>query len=328
MNDKRKSLKYKEWRNRVKHRDGNACRKCGFEKNLEVHHIKPLKKYPQFALVLDNGITLCGNCHSLLKGKEETENLRVFLRNDLKIDQQLRSIEGNFSKYLERKLTLRSQSTRDDAVSALFSHLDVYPDSLREMTPLLVYVVDSENWSDNSHFKHRAIEWLRKEAEREVKEQRKWKSELEIKKKTIVNCPNVRCRYKIRIPETPRSLRVTCKKCNTLFECKMGVAGNILTRTQTAVAKGVVGRYERRVEQKRIEEERIKREEQLRREAEQRVAREKREQDIISEYGSLEAHELHQKKVASLRGYAYGFLGFVIFFGPALFLFIGLLSSC
>ena len=87
MNDKRKSLKYKEWRDRVKNRDENACRKCGFEKNLEVHHIKPLKKYPQFDLVLDNGLTVCGNCHSLLKGKEETENLRVFLRNDPNIDR-------------------------------------------------------------------------------------------------------------------------------------------------------------------------------------------------------------------------------------------------
>ena len=328
MNDKRKSLEYKEWRDRVKHRDGNACRKCGFEKNLEVHHIKPIKKYPDFALVLDNGLTLCGNCHSLLKGREETENLRVFLCNNPRIDRQLRSIEGNFSKYLERKLKLRSQGTRDDAVSALFSHLDVYPDSLRDMAPLLVYVADSENWSDNCHFKHRSIEYLRKAAEREVQEQRKWKSELEIKKKTIVNCPNERCRYKIRIPETPRSLRVTCKKCNTLFECKMGVAGKTLTRTQTAVAKKAVGRYERRVEQKRIEEERIKREEQLRREAEQRAALEKREQEIISEYGSLEAYELRRKRVASLKGYAYGFLGFVIFFGPVLFLILGLLSSC
>lgn len=314
MNDKRKSLEYKAWRGKVKRRDGNACRKCGFEKNLEVHHIKPLKKYPQFGLVLDNGITLCGNCHSLLKGKEETENLRVFLRNDTKINRQLQSIEGSFSKYLERKLKSRSQGTRDDAVSALFSHLDVYPDSLREMAPLLVYVADSESWSDNSHFKHRAIEWLRIEAKREVQEQRKWKSELEIEKKTIVNCPNGRCRYKIRIPETFRSLRVTCKKCNTLFECKKGVVSEKPTRTQVVTVKGTIERYERRVEQKRIEAERIKRAEELRREAERRVAREKREQEIVSEHGSLEE---------------YDFLGYIIVFGPVLlFLIVGFLSSC
>ena len=296
MNDKRKSLEYKEWRDRVKHRDGNACRKCGFEKNLEVHHIKPLQEYPDFALVLDNGLTLCGNCHSLLKGREETENLRAFLDNDPKIERQLQSIEGRFFKYLERKLKSRSQGTRDDAVSALFSHLDVYPDSLREMVPLLAYVADSGNWSDKDHFKHRVIEWLSKEAEREVQEQRKWKSELEIEKKTSVNCPNERCRQKIRIPETPRKLRVTCPKCNTRFEREMGVTWKTITRTQTAVAKEAVERYERRVEQKRIEEEQIRQEEQRRREFEQRAAQEKHQQSIIAEYGSLEAYQQHLQR--------------------------------
>ena len=69
MNDKRKSPKYKQWKNNVKHRDGNTCRRCGFGNNLQVHHIKPLGKYPEFALELDNGLTLCGNCHSLLRGQ-------------------------------------------------------------------------------------------------------------------------------------------------------------------------------------------------------------------------------------------------------------------
>ena len=166
MNDKRKSLEYKEWRDRVKNRDGNACRKCGFEKNLEVHHIKPLKKYPDFALVLDNGITLCGNCHSLLKGREETEDLRVFLDNDPKIERQLQSIEGSFFKYLKRKLKSESQIDRGQAVSGLLSHLTAYPSSLREMLSLLVYVVNSENWPDEGYPKPQAIEWLRKEAEK------------------------------------------------------------------------------------------------------------------------------------------------------------------
>ena len=320
MNDKRKSLEYKEWRDRVKHRDGNACCKCGFEKNLEVHHIKPLKEYPDFALVLDNGLTLCGNCHSLLKGREETENLLAFLDNDPKIERQLQSIEGRFFKYLERKLKSRKQGTRDDAVSALLSHLDVYPDSLREMVPLLAYVADSENWSDKDHFKHRVIEWLRKEAAREVQKQRKWKSELEIEKKTNVNCPNEKCGQKTRIPETPHKLRVTCPKCNTPFEREMGVTWKTTTITQTAVAKEAVERYERRVAQQRIEEERRKREEKLRREAEQRAAREKREQEIISEYGSLEAYELHQKQ-AAFREQIGSFIGTMVILGG----FIGLI---
>ena len=262
------------------------------KKNLEVHHIKPLKKYPQFAQVLDNGLTLCGNCHSLLKGKEETENLRVFLPNDPKIDRQLRSIEGNFSKYLERKLKLRSQGTRDDAVSALLSHLNVYPKSLREMVPLLVYVVDSENWPDDSNYKKQAIKWLKGETGEKDLDQRTWHKELDNEKKTILRCPNESCQREWGIPKTQWVI-FTCQWCNTVFRYEDGVVSNPPTRTKTTAAKEAVKRYERRVEQKRIEEERIKREEQLRREAEQRAAREKREQEIISEYGSLEAYQQH-----------------------------------
>lgn len=324
MNDKRKSLEYKAWRDKVKRRDGNACRKCGFEKNLEVHHIKPLKKYPQFGLVLDNGLTLCGNCHSLLKGKEETENLRTFLRNDTKINRQLQLIEGSFSKYLESKLKSRSQRTRDEAVSELFSHLDVYPNSLREMLPLLVYVADSSNWADEHYSKHKAIEWLKREAEKEnqqkVQNRRKWEVELEdrkkthvsrpnknigarnhktlyyMRKKTHVSCPNKNCQRELRIPETQRRSKITCGWCNTRFEYKMGVVSETPRRTQDVTAKEAVKRYERRVQQKQIEAERIKREEQLRREAEQRAAQEKREQEIISQYGSLEEYEHHLKR--------------------------------
>ena len=37
------------------------------------------KKYPEFATELDNGITLCGNHHALLQGKEESTNLQTII---------------------------------------------------------------------------------------------------------------------------------------------------------------------------------------------------------------------------------------------------------
>ena len=104
MKDIRNSPEYNQWKNEVKHRDGNACRRCGFENNLHVHHIKPFKKYPEFAIELDNGLTLCGNCHSLLRGKEESTDLQTFLGDDANIGAQLKAIDGGFSNYLQRKL--------------------------------------------------------------------------------------------------------------------------------------------------------------------------------------------------------------------------------
>ncbi len=37
----RTSTEYQQWRQNVRQRDGNTCRRCGFDTNLEVHHIKP-----------------------------------------------------------------------------------------------------------------------------------------------------------------------------------------------------------------------------------------------------------------------------------------------
>lgn len=80
------------WKNEVKERDGYTCRGCGFDKNLHVHHILPKAKHQMLSHRIDNGLTLCGNCHSLLKGKEEKTDLRGFLPDDPKIDKQLKRL--------------------------------------------------------------------------------------------------------------------------------------------------------------------------------------------------------------------------------------------
>ena len=59
---------------------------------LEAHHIIPKGKYPEFELELENGVTLCGNCHTLLKGREETEDMKKFLLDDAKIGKQLAAL--------------------------------------------------------------------------------------------------------------------------------------------------------------------------------------------------------------------------------------------
>lgn len=168
--DIRNSPEYNQWKNEVKSRDGKACRRCGFENNLHVHHIKPFKKYPEFATELDNGLTLCGNCHSLLKGEEESTDLRTFLGDDKNINKQLQAIDGNFSNYLQRKLESGRQHLRDSAASALFSHLKVYPNSLSDMLPLLIYIVDSKKWGNESSTKRQAIGWLERVQTPETKQ--------------------------------------------------------------------------------------------------------------------------------------------------------------
>jgi len=50
------------WAEQVKERTP-FCEWCYSEDNLEAHHIMPKAKYPQYALDINNGRTMCQNCH-------------------------------------------------------------------------------------------------------------------------------------------------------------------------------------------------------------------------------------------------------------------------
>lgn len=57
---------YKEWRRLVFERDQYTCQKCGqVGGTLNAHHIKSFKYYPKLRTELNNGITLCKECHIL-----------------------------------------------------------------------------------------------------------------------------------------------------------------------------------------------------------------------------------------------------------------------
>lgn len=51
------------WSKSVKKRDLEICLYCGSTENLHAHHILPQKDYPELSLILNNGITVCRDCH-------------------------------------------------------------------------------------------------------------------------------------------------------------------------------------------------------------------------------------------------------------------------
>lgn len=60
----RRTIEYKMWREEVLKRDNYKCRMCACENiPLQVDHRRPLKLFPEMRLNLNNGRTLCKDCH-------------------------------------------------------------------------------------------------------------------------------------------------------------------------------------------------------------------------------------------------------------------------
>lgn len=61
---------HRRWRKLILHRD-KLCQMCKRKVATEAHHVKPLEKYPELALDLDNGMGVCRDCHEKTKNKKK-----------------------------------------------------------------------------------------------------------------------------------------------------------------------------------------------------------------------------------------------------------------
>lgn len=77
---------YKDWRKNVFERDDFTCKKCnqkGYD--LNAHHIMSYAEYPKLRLDVENGVTLCKECHIEFHkqwGRKTNKNqLQIFMNN-------------------------------------------------------------------------------------------------------------------------------------------------------------------------------------------------------------------------------------------------------
>jgi len=62
MSDWRKTTEYRHWRAQVLWRD-RACVMCNSKKSPNAHHVNHATYFPDLRFDLDNGVTLCYDCH-------------------------------------------------------------------------------------------------------------------------------------------------------------------------------------------------------------------------------------------------------------------------
>jgi len=68
MNPYEYSYALNYWSRTIKKLDNFMCKNCDSTKNLHAHHLMPKNEFPKLSLDLDNGITLCEDCHSGIHG--------------------------------------------------------------------------------------------------------------------------------------------------------------------------------------------------------------------------------------------------------------------
>jgi hypothetical protein len=99
-----------EWSAVIKARDCK-CVTCGAETALVAHHIKPKSQYPELKYDLDNGVTLCVDCHKDHHREHPVVGIGKDVVGKVALKKRVKELEGIVQVYA--RLAEKAEENKD-----------------------------------------------------------------------------------------------------------------------------------------------------------------------------------------------------------------------
>ena len=105
----------KEWSAAVKARDGK-CMCCGATTALVAHHVKPKSQYPELKFDLNNGQTLCVDCHKEHHKENPVSGLGKGVVSKVWLKQRVKELEREVAWLRESQKRALDIIAKDNAM--------------------------------------------------------------------------------------------------------------------------------------------------------------------------------------------------------------------
>jgi hypothetical protein len=99
-----------EWSAAIKARDCR-CLTCGAMTALVAHHVKPKSQYPELKYDLDNGVTLCVDCHRDHHREHPVVGLGKDVIGKVALKKRVKELEGIVEVYA--RLAEKAEENKD-----------------------------------------------------------------------------------------------------------------------------------------------------------------------------------------------------------------------
>jgi hypothetical protein len=131
-----------EWSAAVKARDCK-CVECNATTALVAHHIKPKSQYPELKFDLENGVTLCVDCHKDHHKKHPVKGIGKDVVGKVALKKRIKDLEEVVESY-QRQVGKLSHLPKiidasDDMILALKIENSNLKDEVRKLNSMLSF---------------------------------------------------------------------------------------------------------------------------------------------------------------------------------------------